>query len=208
MPGQVGFKYVYVTKHINDVLDKVHSTGRPDKLTYAYMRDTWLFKDAKMSAVLDILKDMDFVDDSGTPTELYAEYQNSALSKMALAKGIKNAYPELFKAYPNANSIQKETVIGYFKQKTGAEKAVLDKIVSTFTTLCGLADFSSNRDIADDSSQGKMQDKPNGIGTSGIPNSTLVPITMNIQIVIPSDATSEQYDKIFASIKKFLTPSQ
>lgn len=208
MPGQVGFKYVYVAKHINDVLDKVHSTGRPDKLTNTYMRDTWLFKDAKMSAVLDILKDMEFVDDGGTPSELYAEYQNPALSKKALAKGIKKAYPELFKAYPNAHNMPKETIVGYFKQKTGAEKAVLDKIVSTFTTLCSLADFSSSTDVSDNSFQGKPQDKPNGFGSNTMPNSTLVPITMNIQIVIPSDASAEQYDKIFASIKKFLTPSQ
>jgi len=33
MPGQLGFKYVYIAKHINDVLAKVRDTGRPDKLT-------------------------------------------------------------------------------------------------------------------------------------------------------------------------------
>ena len=78
MPGQLGFKYVYVAKHINDVLAKVHNTGRPDKLTFAYMRDDWLLKDAKYSAVLDLFKDMDFVDDAGVPTTTYAEYQNAA----------------------------------------------------------------------------------------------------------------------------------
>ena len=88
MPGQFGFKYVYVAKHINNMLTKVRETGRPDKLTNTYMREIWLLKDAKMSAVLDILKDMDFVDSNGMPTELYAEYQNSSLSKKALAKGI------------------------------------------------------------------------------------------------------------------------
>jgi hypothetical protein len=205
MPGQLGFKYVYATKHINDVLLKIQDSGRPDKLTFAYMRDIWLFKDAKYSAVLDLLKDMDFVDDSGMPTELYAEYQNSGLSKKALAKGIKKAYPELFKAYHNANSLQKEIVTGYFKQRTGAEKAVLEKIVSTFTTLCTLADFSldteSSNNINPSENKHDLEPKQNA------PSATLVPISMNIQIVIPSDASSDQYDKIFASIKKFLTPS-
>ena len=197
MPGQLGFKYVYSAKHITDVLLKVHDTGRPDKLTNTYMRDVWLLKDAKMSAVLDILKDMDFVDGNGIPTECYAEYQNPSLSKKALAKGIIKAYPELFKAYPNAQSLDKATVIGYFKQRTGAEKAVLDKIVTTFTTFCGLADFSTEVMPIPSGTPPLEEPKPN--------NSTLIPITMNIQIVIPSDATSEQYDKIFSSIKKFLT---
>src|SRR4030066_2545326 len=110
MPGQLCFKYVYIAKHINDVLAKVRDTGRPDKLTNAYMQDVWLLKDAKMSAVLDILKDMEFFDGNGIPTELYAEYQNPSLSKKALAKGIKKAYPELFKAYPNAHNREKETI--------------------------------------------------------------------------------------------------
>ena len=34
--------------------------------------------------------------------------------------------------------------------------------------------------------------------------SPAIPITMNIQIVIPSDATAEQYDNIFSNIKKYL----
>jgi len=198
MPGQFGFKYVYVAKHINDVLAKVRDTGRPDKLNNDYMQHVWLLKDAKMSAVLDILKDMGFVDGNGIPTELYAEYQNPSLSKKALAKGLKKAYPELFKAYPNAHKLEKETIIGYFKQRTGAEKAVLDKIVTTFTTFCSLADFSTEA-VPPSSTHESVTEEPKPS------TSTLIPITMNIQIVIPSDATTEQYDRIFSSIKKFLT---
>jgi len=198
MPGQFGSKYVYVAKHINDVLAKVRDTGRPDKLTNAYMKNVWLLKDAKTSAVLDILKDMEFVDGNGIPTGLYAEYQNPSLSKKALAKGIKKAYPELFKAYPNAHNQEKETINGYFKQRTGAEKAVLDKIVTTFTTFCSLADFSTETLPPALATELEIEEpKPS--------TSTLIPITMNIQIVIPSDATSEQYDRIFSSIKRFLT---
>ena len=197
MPGQLGSKYVYSAKHINDVLAKVRDTGRPDKLTNTYMREVWLLKDAKMSAVLDILKDMDFVDGNGIPTELYAEYQNPSLSQKALAKGIKKAYPELFKAYPYAHNLEKAIITGYFKQRTGAEKSVLDKIVTTFTTFCSLADFSTENMPA--SSGTPVSEEEPKLNTS-----TMIPITMNIQIVIPSDATSEQYDKIFSSIKKFL----
>jgi hypothetical protein len=198
MPGQFGSKYVYTTKHINDVLTKVRDTGRPDKLTNTYMKNVWLLKDAKTSAVLDILKDMDFVDGNSIPTVLYAEYQNPSLSKKALAKGIKKAYPELFKAYPNAHNREKETITGYFKQRTGAEKSVLDKIVATFITFCSLADFSTEAEPPSSDNKPPIEEpKPS--------TSTMIPITMNIQIVIPSDATSEQYDRIFSSIKKFLT---
>jgi len=197
MPGKFGFKYVYSTKHINTVLTKVRETGRPDKLTNTYMREDWLLKDARMSAVLDILRDMNFVDSNGIPTELYAEYQNPALSKKALAKGIKNAYPELFKVYPDAHNLDKQLITGYFKQKTGAEKSVLTKIVSTFTTFCNLADFSLDAEQSSSTQETEIEEHFLNVNT-------MIPITMNIQIVIPSDATREQYDNIFSSIKKFL----
>ena len=198
MPGNFGSKYVYVAKQINEVLTKVRETGRPDKLTNAYMKLVWLFKDAKVSSVLDILKDMGFVGANGVPTDLYAEYQNPSLSRKALAKGIKRAYPELFKAYPDANKLDKTIIYGYFKQRTGAEKTVLDKTITTFTTLCNLADFSEETEDLLSSANESLEEPVERQGT-------IIPITMNIQIVIPTDATSEQYDKIFSSIKKFLT---
>ena len=200
MPGKKGFKYVYSVGHINHVVEKIKATGRPDKLTLSYLRDTWLLRNAQYSAVLDILRDMDFIDSSGVPTSLYAEYQNPAKAKKALAKGIKNAYPQLFKAYPNAYSLDKVTLNGYIKQHTGAAKTVLDKISGTFRRLCNLAEFNGEEpeEVDKKEPKKKIEEKPLGAGE------TLIPITMNIQIVIPSDATEEQYDKIFSSLRKFL----
>jgi hypothetical protein len=198
MPGEKGFKYVYALGHVNDVLQKIQGTGRPDKLTFPYMRDTWLLKNAQYSAVLDVLTDVGFIDDAGTPTSLYAEYQNPGIAKAALGKGIRTAYPELFKAYPNAQTLTKEDLSGYVRQQTGLDPSVIEKIVATFSRLCSLAEF-----------QGDVQPPITpGASSAAKPDSaaeTLIPITMNIQIVVPSDATSEQYDKIFSSIKKFLT---
>ncbi|NMC85686.1 MAG: DUF5343 domain-containing protein [Anaerolineaceae bacterium] len=198
MPGNKGFKYVYSLGHISDVLQKIQNTGRPDKLTFSYMRDSWLLKNAQYSAVLDLLTDMGFIDSTGTPTSVYAAYQNPSLSKAVLAQGIKNAYPTLFKAYPNANNLDKESLEGYIKQQTGADQSVLDKTVRTFIKLCSLADFSG----------GAPSDSEVPVPSAEKPSSareTLIPISMNIQIIIPSDATDEQYDRIFSSIKRFLT---
>jgi hypothetical protein len=198
MPGEKGFKYVYSVGHISDVLQKIQETGRPEKLTFPYMRDTWLLKNAQYSAVVDLLTDLGFIDSSGAPTSAYAAYQNPTLAKATLAEAIKIAYPGLFKAYPNAHSLPKETLTGYIKQQTGADKSVLEKMVATFTNLCSLADFSNEVQAVPEAAA-QMGEKPSPA------TSTLIPITMNIQIVIPSDATTEQYDRIFSSIKKFLT---
>ncbi len=197
MPGGFGFKYVYRANQIEDVMKKIAGTGRPDNLTLEYLKKTWLLKDAQYSAVLDILKDMKFLD-GNKPGDLYAEYQNPAKAKSAVAKGIINAYPELFKAFPNAHKLVPGELTGYFKEHTGADDTVVQKITTTFKKLCSLADFDGLDAI--------KKDHKDNIRVSTVPgrNSLPVPITMNIQIAIPPDATAEQYDKIFSSIKKNL----
>jgi hypothetical protein len=197
MPEVQGFKYVYSVGQINDILNKIKETGRPDKLTLTYAQNTWLLKNAQYTAVIDILKDMGFLASDGTPTDMYAKFQNPEYSGQILAQGIKRAYPSLFKAYPKAQEMPKESLEGFIKQHTGADKSVVDKIYGTIKRLCSLANFSI------ESTPGG----PSGSTTSNQPGSSdflPIPITMNIQIVIPSDATAEQYDKIFSSIKKNL----
>lgn len=200
MPEVKGFKYAYSVGQINDVLEKIKETGRPDKLNIKYVQNTWLLKNAQYTSVIDLLKDMGLLEADGTPSDIYAEFQNPEHSGRVLAEGVRKAYPALFKAYPNAQDLPKEKLEGYIKQHTGADKSVIDKVYGTIKRLCSLADF---------------QAVPSSSNTSGLaspqpptPFANLpIPITMNIQIVIPSDATAEQYDKIFSSIKKNLLKS-
>ena len=202
MPGSLGTRYVYSTKHIEEVFKKIADTGRPESLTTSYLKNTWLLKNAQYQAVLPILKDLGFIDASGKPTERYALYQNPQKARKAVADGVRQAYPELFKAYPQADKLPHETLKGVFKEKTGGNPSIVDKIVATFKKLCTLGDFSSlgPRDRSDTDQTGLAHRQSQRQDSVSSP----LPITMNIQIVIPSDATPEQYDAIFSSIKKNL----
>jgi hypothetical protein len=195
MPEVKGFKYVYSVGQINEVLKKVKETGRPEKLTIGYVQNSWLLKNAQYSSVIELLKSMGFLAEDGTPTDIYAQFQNPDLSDRVLAEGVKRAYPHLFKAYPSAQDMPKETLSGYIKQHTGADKTVIEKIYGTIKRLCSLGDFSAASPLGTPSAP------------PAPPPNLPIPITMNIQIVIPSDATAEQYDKIFSSIKKNLLKS-
>lgn len=198
MPQVGDYVYVYSTKHIDNTLDKIASTGRPDKLTTTYMRDTWLLKNAQYSAVLDLLKKMDFIDDNGAPKDNYGKYQNTTIRNETLVIGIKNAYQKLFKAYPKANELPRGDLKGYFKQHTGADDSVVTKLVTTFKHICSKANFNN---VSQSTTENNDKPKDEG-GTLQNEVQHSLPITMNIQIVIPSEASAEQYDKIFSSIKK------
>lgn len=198
MPGKRGQRYVYGNKHMTEILEKIASTGRPEKLSNDYLVKTWLLKNRQYSAVLPLLRDMGFLDGSQVPTNRYALYQNSEKSGRALADGIREAYPELFKAYPKAHSLAKNKLTGYFREHSGAEQSVLDKIVGTFRTLCSKAAFDGPGNTQTHLG-GSDDNKENQDHDAGV-----IPITMNIQIAIPPDATAEQYDLIFTSLKKNL----
>ncbi len=203
MPGTQGFKYIYSKKHLSDVLVKIQETGRPEKLTITHAMNTWLLKDAKYSAVIDLLRDMKFIDDKGVPLDLYKEYQNKPLAKKALSKGIKNAYPDLLKDYPKAYELSRENLEGYISQHTGFDKSVVDKIVTTFLELCSLADFS------DETSATLKTEIPSGISesaesTTSVINPSFPNIHIDIQIHLSPETSPEQIDKFFESMAKHI----
>jgi len=204
MPGTKGFRYVYSPVHITKVLEKIRTTGRPEKLTFPYLRDTWLLKNKQYMEVVTVLKDMEFLDSSNVPKELYAEYQNPSVAKQALAKGIRNAYPELFKAYPNAQSLPKTELEGYFRQQTGKAGSVLDKIVSTFRTLCSLANFTVAPAI-----KGVPTREPVQLEGEEERRVRVEPrIQLNIEIHIAADTPDDKIETIFKNIKQYLLTNE
>lgn len=203
MAGTKGFRYVYSPKHITDILKKIQETGRPDKLTFPYIRDTWLIKNTQYKVLLPILRDMEFIDTSSTPTEIYAKYQNPLIAKQALAEGIRKAYPALFRAYPRAQALTKAELEGYFKQQTGKTGSVIEKMFTTFRALCSHADFAGVGVVLEEltpeyrreeAEEGKVKIEPK--------------IQLNIEIHIAPDTPDEKIETIFKNMKRYLLSNE
>jgi hypothetical protein len=205
MAGVKGFRYIYAAAQLTKTLEKIQKTGRPDKLNFRYMRDTWLLKNAQYTATIDVLEDMGFIDSSGVPTDLYAQYQNPALAKKALATGVKKAYPELFKAYPHAYAMSRAELEGYFKQQTGKAGSTLGMMVSTFRTLCSLAEFSAVEGAVVEESRtyGHEDIQEEKVGVSVKPN-----VYINIEIHISPEMTDEKIETMFKNMKRYLLTNE
>jgi len=202
MPGKVGFRYVYSPSHIINILKKIRETNRPPKVTTTHITKNWLLKNDQYSACLDILKDMEFLDASGVPTKLYAQYQGGKY-KVALAQGIRIAYKHIFDVYANANELPKKDIEDYFKTQTGITTSVLDKMVATFTTLCSLADFSEGQPIQEEEEQHKPEVQAKG--EKNISKFKLEPnIIVNIGINIAADTQDEKIKTFFKYMKEYL----
>jgi hypothetical protein len=202
MPIKNGFVYVYVSTHIANLLEKVQSTGKPDKLTTTYVQKNWLMKDSRYSAALELFREMGFTDQNGVPTTLYSEYQNPLKAKEALGKGTRNAYPSLFKTYPKAYELLPDQLKGFVKEHTGADESVVKKICTTITTLCTLATFET----ITESPNPRETPNPTGSSINGTqrPVNVSPSLQLNIELHISADMTEEKIESIFKSMKKYL----
>ena len=136
------YPYSHVSSKIKDFLDKIPSTGTPDKVTYNELAARG-FKSTNDRSILGVLKYLNLVDSEGVPTENWNLYRNRSNNKALLATLIRNAYSELFVMYPEAQERTDEEIRNFIASKTKVGEDSIQRIVTTFKTLCGMAVFDT-----------------------------------------------------------------
>lgn len=206
MPKTKDFNYVYSVGQIDKIFKKIQSSGRPDHLTIGYVQKTWVLKNAQFSAVIDLLKAMKFLNSDGSPTDLYAKYQNGNLSEEAITEGTRNAYPKLFKAYPKAQELSKTELEGYIKQQSGADNSVVAKIYATIRRLCSLGNFDNESASQIQTDGTPSESRAERTTTSPISGNldNAIAVNINIQLTVPETADEKIYEAFFKAMKKHL----
>lgn len=210
-------EYPYATNigSLKDFMEKIRETGVPQKVTYDWMSSVG-FKSSNERRIVGVLKAINFIDpNTQVPTSLWSEYRGPN-NKKVLAQGIKLGYQELFDTFPKANTADAATLDGFFSTKSSGGKQVIEKIRSTFRTLCDLAEFNGTVDTPTTVQKELVTDG----GTSTqipltLPSTTVktlstsngVIININIELSIPSTQDPAIYDNFFAAMKKHLLSS-
>ncbi|MFU8827759.1 MAG: DUF5343 domain-containing protein, partial [Brevefilum sp.] len=135
------YSYTTVPGKLKEFLSKIREMGVPSKVTTRWMESVG-FKSKNDRSMIAVLQQIRFIDGSGTPIELWSKYRGSNY-RQVLGEGIVEGYAGLFAMYPDANVRSNEELENFFSTKSTAGKQVISKTVSTFKTLCELADFSS-----------------------------------------------------------------
>ena len=103
------------------------------------------FSNTNDRAIINVLKELGILDDSGVPTPRYHQYLDQTQSALVLAAGIRAAYEDLFRINRNAHEMSTPDVKN--KMKTLSEGAFTDRVLAqmagTFTTLVKDADFAA-----------------------------------------------------------------
>lgn len=133
-------------------------------------------------------------------------------SKKVIAKGIQEAYEDLFNLRKDAQNMSNEDVKNKLKTLTQGQKGdrVIDQMSLTFRALCNYADWTEdsveqNTDKTTEQDEQKSEvysapkaSEPASSSTSGMN------LHYNIQIHLPETTNMAVYDAIFQSLKKHL----
>ena len=195
---------------IKEYFEKFQQVGNPTKVNRQWL-ELIGFKGGNDTYIISVLKFIGFIDSSNAPTEVWKLYKDTIKGRVVLARAIAAGYKELFSTYQDANRQNKEVIYAFFSSKTGKAKDTVERMVSTFTNLCQLADFEAGEiKIAENEPKGFDEEKKDTKGrktqmTPQMPEGFAV--NMNIQITLPVTEDAKVYENIFKALREQLFKS-
>ena len=199
------FPYTPNPPNIGKFLDHIQDSGVPKKVTNRHLESVG-FKSKNDRYLIAVLKDINFLDSNGVPTEAWQAYKDRGKSKAILADELRGLYSDLFTIYPDAYRKDDEALNNYFASKTGLAKATVERIARTFKVLCDRAELegtSSASSPATPKEVPPLQEEP--APAPAPPAQQAAPtIAINIQLELPATDNAEIYENLFKAMKKHL----
>jgi hypothetical protein len=189
------------------LFEKIASAKIPDKFTHSFLQNTIGLKGTNDRAFIPFLRNLGFLDNSGTPTSAYALLKSKDKSKGAIAEGVRKAFGPLFDADQQADELSGEKLRGLVAQVAGSDDAMTSKIAGTFSAITKLADFKVERPPSDAETKESKATKEEPKTDEGEEQSHRIKglrteFHYNIQVHLPSNGTEETYLNIFNAIRK------
>jgi hypothetical protein len=200
-------EFIYITNpaKIRPFLDKIRAAGKPEKVTLKTIESLG-FKSINDRPLLPIIKALGLVDGSGVPTARWSAFRSN--HRTTLAAGIREHYAKLFALYPDAYQKDTEALNSFFSSHTSVAAGTLKFIITTFKTLCSLADFS------DESTSSAVTSPPvtAQVGAPAIvahsqPIVSASPgltVNINVQLTLPENADATTFEQFFKAMRQHL----
>jgi len=207
--------YTLNTGKFRDFLKEIQRIRRPDKATYEWLAGLG-YKSSNDRGFVRVLKQINFVQDDGTPTDYFRDYQDTTKSKETMSKAIKEGYKILYDTYPEAHNEDDTKLVNIFQTSLNVSEDTAKYAVTTYRILCEYSDLVVDKPSpATPSPLSPTPKLPTG-GSEVQPLLTIKPeqlgeliqqkrelgVNINIQVTLPETTDAEVYEKIFAALKK------
>ncbi len=160
--------------------------------------------------IIPILKATSLLNQTGAPTELYAQFQTDAGRPAAALQALRNGFGEIFRRNQYAHKAEEAALIDVIVAITGLPKkeGIVRYILTTFQAFqeyAKLAREDASADEQSDPSQSHDAPPPPPAAQSG-GGAGRIQLAYNINVVLPETTNVEVYNAIFRSLKANLLP--
>lgn len=202
--------YLVTTKNLEAIFNAIQSAQAPDRFTQKFLEHLG-FTSSNDRLYIKLLKSLNFLDDSGVPTQRYYEFLDQGQARAVLAEGITEAYSDLFTLNRKAYALSPEEVQNKLKTLTQGKKSdnILRWMANTFVALCEYADWEGlERRKGRDNEQAEAASGFEGFEEPEVTSNEGPRIQgglhYNIQIHLPESRDAAVFDAIFSALRRHL----
>lgn len=199
--------YLTSTKNVSSIFEAIKKAQAPSRFTQKFLESLG-FASTNDRLIINVLKSLKFLTDTGEPIARYHQYLDPSQSKRILAEGVREAYADLFQINKTANMMSRTDVKGKMKTLSQGQysDSVIEKMAATFKTLCEQADFSAtiatpppavnHEELPPPPPEDEDRPPPSGMVFSGL--------NYNIHLHLPESRDPAVYDALFRSLREHL----
>lgn len=199
--------YLTSFKNTAAILKAIQAAQAPQRFTQKFLEGLG-YQNSNDRAVINVLKALGFLDDSGVPTSRYHRYLDQTQSALVLAEGIRDAYEDLFRVNRSAQEMSASDVKN--KMKTLSEGQFTDRVLTqmagTFGALVKEADFSTPPTPGTASNDTEDSPKlPSPVNIENQQDGAASPfgsLAYNINIQLPESRDPAVYNAIFKALRE------
>jgi hypothetical protein len=211
--------YMNAYGSISKVLERIIEAKRPERFTQDYLETVLGLPSSSLRPVIPLLKRIGFLNQDGSPTEIYSKFKTEGGRKAAMASALKIGFPEIFKRNEYANKLDKSKLTDVVVEMTGLERnnPTIRNIVGTFSALNEHADFDQDdKELSKENSQvnsatDRSSDLPishnnsrENFGNLTSSNAVGMNLAYTINLNLPESTNIEVFNTIFRALKENL----
>ncbi|MGK8236235.1 DUF5343 domain-containing protein [Roseovarius sp. MS2] len=203
--------YIASPGNIQRALDGIIQAPVPDRVSQDFVKSILKITGSSGDQVTSFLKKIGFADPSGSATDIYRKFRNSASRGTAAAQALKHGYAELYKHSEYVHTMDDNEIEGLIVQVTGsaANARNVKLTLNCFKNLRVYADFNSGEaKLPDFQDKKENTDRQEPISSKRIHREAQGSFGLNlgytININLPTTTDQEVFNAIFKSIKQNL----
>ncbi len=190
-----------------DIFSRIKAAGTPPRYNSEFIKTVLGFASSNDRASIAILRKLGFISQGGEPTQRYNDYKGHA-GGLAMADGLREGWSSLFMRDQNIYKLSAPDVAKHVLSLTGLNEKLSQRVATTFTILCSLADWTQSNSSAE--ADKKESEKPQSSQTdqaveqtseSTPSKSPSIQLHHDIHIHLPATSDASVYRAVFQAIK-------